>query len=124
MRPAAARWRDELGIAALLAAVAVAFVFGGWAWRLDRVVYDLGLTLWHRPPPQDIVIKAESDHTHENKGEILRCEFVGGEAFRSITLPKPIDTAKVKAEYEDGLLRITAPIAPDAQPRRIEVTTA
>ena len=61
MRPGATRWRDELGIAALLAAAALAIAFSGWAWRLDRLVYDLGLTLWQRPPPADIVIVAIDD---------------------------------------------------------------
>jgi CHASE2 domain-containing sensor protein/signal transduction histidine kinase len=55
------RWRDELVIGALLALLAVGFAAGGWAWRLDRVVYDLGLTLWSRPPPADIIIVAIDD---------------------------------------------------------------
>lgn len=74
--------------------------------------------------PQDIVIKAERDHSHQDKGEILRCEFVGGEAFRSITLPKRIDTANVTADFEDGMLRITAPIAPETPQRRVDVQVA
>jgi CHASE2 domain-containing sensor protein/nitrogen-specific signal transduction histidine kinase len=55
------RWRDELVIVALLALLACALALGGWAWRLERVVYDLGLTLWSRPPPADIVIVAIDD---------------------------------------------------------------
>ncbi len=55
------RWRDELVIVALLALMACALALGGWAWRLERVVYDLGLTLWSRPPPADIVIVAIDD---------------------------------------------------------------
>jgi CHASE2 domain-containing sensor protein/signal transduction histidine kinase len=55
------RWRDELAIMALLALVACGLALGGWAWRLERVVYDLGLTLWSRPAPDDIVIVAIDD---------------------------------------------------------------
>ncbi len=47
------------GVVALpLALLAVLLVFTGWSWRADRVVYDLGLSLWRRAPPQDIVIVA------------------------------------------------------------------
>ena len=55
------RWRDEITITAALAALACTLALGGWAWRLDRVVYDLGLTLWRRPPPPGIVIIAIDD---------------------------------------------------------------
>ncbi len=55
------RWRDEIAIAAVVAAVACTLALDGWAWRLDRLVYDLGLSLWTRPPPADIVIVAIDD---------------------------------------------------------------
>jgi hypothetical protein len=55
------RWRDELGITAALAVLACSLALGGWAWRLDRVVYDLGLTLWSRAPPPGVVIIAIDD---------------------------------------------------------------
>ena len=55
------RWRDEFAIAAVLALTACLLAVGGWAWRLDRVVYDLGLALWSRPPPPGIVIMAIDD---------------------------------------------------------------
>jgi len=57
----ARHWRDEITIAAVLAALAALVATGGWAWRLDRLVYDLGLALWTRPPPADIVIVAIDD---------------------------------------------------------------
>jgi CHASE2 domain-containing sensor protein/signal transduction histidine kinase len=57
----ARHWRDEITIAAVLAALATLIATGGWAWRLDRLVYDLGLSLWTRPAPQDIVIVAIDD---------------------------------------------------------------
>jgi CHASE2 domain-containing sensor protein/nitrogen-specific signal transduction histidine kinase len=55
------RWRDEIAIATALGLMAVAMTFGGWAWRLERVVYDAGLALWSRPAPPDIVIVAIDD---------------------------------------------------------------
>jgi CHASE2 domain-containing sensor protein len=55
------RWRDEVSITAALATLACLLALGGWAWRLDRVVYDLGLTLWRRAAPPGIVIIAIDD---------------------------------------------------------------
>lgn len=75
--------------------------------------------------PLDVVIKAGTTHSHtEDKGTVHRCEFVAGGAFRSIGLPKAIDTAKVKADYQNGMLRITAPVAAEAQTRRVQVSVA
>lgn len=75
--------------------------------------------------PRDVVVKAESGHQHtQDKGTIHRCEFVSGEAFRAIELPKPIDVAKAKADFQNGMLRITAPIAAEALARRVEISAA
>ncbi|WP_158219921.1 CHASE2 domain-containing protein [Ideonella sp. A 288] len=63
-----ARWRDELAIAAVLAALASVLALGGWTWRLDRVVYDFGLTAWQRPAPPGIVIVAIDDASVEAIG--------------------------------------------------------
>lgn len=52
---------DALLIGALLGALALAIVTQHWAWRFDRVLYDLGLALSPRPAPTDIVIVAIDD---------------------------------------------------------------
>lgn len=44
-----------------MAFLAALLLLGGWTWRADRVVYDLGLSLWRRAPPPDIVIVAIDD---------------------------------------------------------------
>jgi HSP20 family protein len=75
--------------------------------------------------PQDVVIKAASEHKHsENKGQVHRCEFASGQVFRSLAFPKPVDTAKAKAEYQNGILNITVPIASEARARRVNVKAA
>lgn len=51
-------WRDDAGVALAVALLAFALAAGQWLWRADRVVYDAGLSLFTRPPPQDIVIVA------------------------------------------------------------------
>jgi HSP20 family protein len=75
--------------------------------------------------PQDIVIQAASEHRHtEDKGHIHRCEFRAGQVFRSLPFPKAVDATKATAEYQNGMLNITVPIAPDSRARHVGVTTA
>ncbi len=75
--------------------------------------------------PQDVVIKAETEHKHtDNKGQVHRCEFTSGKVFRSLAFPKPVDTAKAKAEYQNGMLNITVPIAAEAGAKRVDVKVA
>ena len=40
---------------------------------------------------------------------------------RSFTLGMPIDQAKVRASYQDGVLEITLPKAEEAKPQQIKV---
>ena len=40
---------------------------------------------------------------------------------RTFTLPPEVDSAKVKAEFEKGVLKVHAPKIAAAQPRRIEI---
>jgi HSP20 family protein len=64
--------------------------------------------------PEEILLKANTRHEHkEDAGEVHICEFETGELFRSVHLPKKIDTQKVKAEFKNGLVRLTAEIAED-----------
>jgi HSP20 family protein len=71
--------------------------------------------------PQDIVIKATTEHRHtEEKGQVYRCEFTAGQVFRALPFPKAVDASKAKAEYQDGMLNITVPIAPANRARRID----
>jgi HSP20 family molecular chaperone IbpA len=44
--------------------------------------------------------------------------------FRSIHLPKKIDADKVKAEFKNGLLRMTAKIAQEAKAKKIKPEAA
>jgi HSP20 family protein len=42
---------------------------------------------------------------------------------RSISLPQPINQNAVEATYHNGLLTLTLPKSPEAQPRSIPVKT-
>jgi HSP20 family molecular chaperone IbpA len=62
--------------------------------------------------PEDIVLTADTQHEHtDQKGIVHYCEFESGRMFRAIHLPKQINPDKVKAEFKNGLLRLTAEIA-------------
>ena len=68
--------------------------------------------------PQGVVIKASSEHEHAaDKGQIHSSEFTSGQIFRSLPFPKAVDAMKAKAEYQNGMLNITVPIATEPEPR-------
>src|ERR1051326_1729057 len=68
--------------------------------------------------PEDIILKAEVHHEHKDqKGTVHYCEFETGRMFRSIHLPKKINPDKVKAEFKNGLLRVTAQVAEESRIR-------
>lgn len=62
-------------------------------------------------------------HT-EHAGHVHRCEFTAGQVFRSLSFPKAVDTTKAKAEYQNGMLKITVPIAPEARAKRVDIEAA
>ncbi len=54
-------------------------------------------------------IKAEKKHEDERKDKnYYYREFSYSSAYRTIPLPKEIDTKKVNAKYENGILKLTA----------------
>ncbi|MDE3168952.1 MAG: Hsp20/alpha crystallin family protein [Acidobacteriota bacterium] len=51
-------------------------------------------------------------------------EFTYGAFQRMLTLPEGVDAEKLTAEFNNGVLEITAPLAAAALPRRIEIKPA
>lgn len=69
--------------------------------------------------PQEVLIKAATEHEHTvGKSQIHRCEFTAGQIFRSVPFPRPVEVAKAKADYQNGLLNLTVPMAPEAPAKR------
>lgn len=72
---------------------------------------------------EDVLITAEREG---GKGEPMTAAAAGTtpdgkvQYFRSIHLPEPIDPNLVKAEFKQGLLHLSAPIA-KVEPKKIEV---
>jgi HSP20 family protein len=69
-----------------------------------------------------LTISAESRASREAKEvDYLYREISYGTFKRTLTLPEGVDAEKISAEFNNGLLEITAPVAAAALPRRVEV---
>jgi HSP20 family protein len=71
-----------------------------------------------RITPDEVLIKGESSHEHKGKsGTVRLSEFGHALVFRSVRFPGKIDPGTAKAEYTNGMLRVTAAIAEGAAKR-------
>jgi HSP20 family protein len=53
-----------------------------------------------------------------------RVERAYGAFSRSFTLPSVVDTSKIKADYRDGVLKVTLPQKEEARPKQISVAVS
>ena len=60
----------------------------------------------------------------DKKAGVHRAERAFGSFVRAFTLPESADAQKVKADYKDGVLKVTIPVAEQAKPRSIEIKVA
>jgi HSP20 family protein len=58
--------------------------------------------------------------TDENRKVVVQERYYGSFS-RSVSLPQTVDTNKVEASYENGVLNLTLPKLPEAQPKQITV---
>lgn len=69
-----------------------------------------------------LTLKGERSSENEDKGEnYFRRERVHGRFERAFTLPDDIDPDAVKAEFNDGVLKITVPKPESRKPKQISV---
>jgi HSP20 family protein len=66
-----------------------------------------------KKPPADV-----------KEDQYRRIERNYGTFSRSFTLPNTVDTAKVSAEYRNGVLTVTLPFREEAKPRTVNVEVA
>jgi HSP20 family protein len=62
--------------------------------------------------------------TRDLPGRPVYTEFEWAPYYRQFQIPDLIDTSAVKAEFNNGVLRLQLPKADAAKPRRIEVSVA
>lgn len=113
------------------AATALYEEISGWSRRpvcspLQKASPAPPITPPRRPSLQvqgnTLTISGERSTTHETKeADYLRREITYGSFQRSILLPEGVDKDKLNAEYRNGILEITAPIATAALPRKVEI---
>lgn len=71
-----------------------------------------------------LTITGERKYTRETKeNELLHEEFAYGKFERVLELPEGVNTERILAEFVNGVLEITAPVAAVALPRKIEIRT-
>jgi HSP20 family protein len=100
------------------------------AWREgDAFVIELDLP-GVRPDTLDIdvernVLTVRAERPARNGDwEMLASERPTGLFSRQLVLGDNLDLDKLSAHYEDGVLRLTVPVAEKAKPRKVEVTRA
>ncbi len=98
----------------------------GFTPAVDVVEDDQKFELYADLPgvkQEDLDIQVEKD-VLTIKGERKlerRGERVAGAFSRAFTLPKHVDVEKIAAMLKDGVLTLTLPKRPEAQPRQIKV---
>ena len=69
-----------------------------------------------------LTIQGERKAEEEVKDEdYYCCEQYRGAFYRAIQLPSGLETDKIDATYDNGILEITLPKSPEVKPKRIEV---
>lgn len=73
---------------------------------------------------QILTVRAERSWRPVEGDEVLAAERVHGKFTRQLLLGDGLDTERLHASYENGVLTVTIPVAEKAKPRKIAVTTA
>jgi len=68
-----------------------------------------------------LTIRAERRPEFQEEHNVLVAERPQGGFTRQLQLGESLDSEDVQADYSDGVLRLTIPVAQAAQPRRITV---
>lgn len=69
-------------------------------------------------------VTAERMERHGQDEQVLLAERPKGQITRSLYLGQDLDADNIKADYADGVLSLTIPVAEQAKPRRVPIVTA
>ena len=70
-----------------------------------------------------LTVRAERQFDWANNGvEVLVAERPQGTYSRQLFLGETLDADRISANYEQGVLTLTIPVAEQAKPRRVEIT--
>ncbi len=68
-----------------------------------------------------LTVKAERAAALQEGDQVLADERPKGSFTRRVLLGETLDTGRLEAAYDHGVLTVTIPVAEQAQPRRIEI---
>jgi HSP20 family protein len=68
-----------------------------------------------------LTVEAEGKSEHEQADEVIVCERRHVRYRRQLYLGDNVDTENVRADYENGVLRLRVPISTESRSRKIEV---
>jgi HSP20 family protein len=110
---------------------------GSWAPVVDIYEQEGNIVLKAEVPgvdPKDVDILVENNvltlrgerkfDTEVKRDNYHRVERAYGAFSRSFTLPSVVDTEKIKADYKDGVLRVTLPQKEEAKPKQISISVS
>lgn len=69
-----------------------------------------------------LVISAERHEKEEDKSKKYVVRESSSSFYRRIALPERAEAGKIKAHLDDGVLRVSVPLAALAKPKKIEIT--
>jgi HSP20 family protein len=110
---------------------------GSWAPAVDIYEHENNIVLKAELPgvdPKDVDIRLENNtltvrgerklDSEVKKESYHRVERAYGTFTRSFTLPTVVNQASIKAEFKDGVLRLTLPKREEAKPKQIQISVA
>jgi len=110
---------------------------GTWAPAVDIYEHENNIVIKAELPgvdPKDVDIRLENNtltlsgerkfDNEVKKENYHRVERAYGAFTRSFTLPTVVDQGSIKAEFKDGVLRVTLPKREEAKPKQIQISVA
>ena len=70
-----------------------------------------------------LVISAERHEKEEDKGKQYVVRESSSSFYRRIALPKRADADKIEAHLDDGVLKVSVPLAPLPEPKKIAISS-
>jgi HSP20 family protein len=107
---------------------------GSWAPAVDIYEHEGNIVLTAELPgvdPKDVDIRVENNvltlrgerkwSDEVQRESYHRVERAYGSFARSFTLPNVVNTEKIKADFEDGMLKLVLPKREEAKPKQISI---
>lgn len=70
-----------------------------------------------------LIISAERHEKEEDKDKKYVVRESSSSFYRRIALPERADTDKIEARLDDGILKVSVPLAPLPEPKKIAIAT-